>query len=163
MGDGPHDDIGRRRPDPGARYVRAFLSHGLRREGSGVCRCLHGGDQLAERGARVRRPRLVTYRRRSALTAAVASTWLIASAPVWGEQLYRVLTPTEIQAEVIGRDITGRGGPRAAPIDTAPGVPPVIDPQSVQRDSGRAAQSHGRRCVAAGLRSQPSVEQRFRY
>jgi YVTN family beta-propeller protein len=69
------------------------------------------------------------------LTAAVASTWLIASAPVWGEQLYRVLTPTEIQAEVIGRDITGRGGARAAPIDTAPGVPPVIDPRNLYSET----------------------------
>jgi YVTN family beta-propeller protein len=77
----------------------------------------------------------VTYRRRSALTAAVASTWLIASAPVWGEQLYRVLTPTEIQAEVIGRDITGRGGARAAPIDTVPGVPPVIDPRNLYSET----------------------------
>ena len=77
----------------------------------------------------------MTYRRRSALTAAVASTWLIASAPVWGEQLYRVLTPTEIQAEVIGRDITGRGGARAAPIDTAPGVPPVIDPRNLYSET----------------------------
>jgi YVTN family beta-propeller protein len=69
------------------------------------------------------------------LTPAVASTWLIASAPVWGEQLYRVLTPTEIQAEVMGRDITGRGGARAAPIDTVPGVPPVIDPRNLYSET----------------------------
>jgi hypothetical protein len=54
MGDGPHDDTSRRVSDPGARYVRALLSHGLRRESGCLCRCLCGGDQLVERQARVR-------------------------------------------------------------------------------------------------------------
>ena len=54
MGDGPHDDTSRRVSDPGARYVRALLSHGLRRESGCLCRCLYGGDQLVERRTRVR-------------------------------------------------------------------------------------------------------------
>src|SRR3984893_4231638 len=59
MGNGPHDDARRRLPDPRARYVRALLSHGLRREGSGLCRRLHGGDKLAERGTRLWRAQVV--------------------------------------------------------------------------------------------------------
>jgi DNA-binding beta-propeller fold protein YncE len=38
-----------------------------------------------------------------------------------GEQPFRVLTATEIQAEVIGWEITGTGGALASPIDTVPG------------------------------------------
>jgi hypothetical protein len=49
VGDGPHDDTRRRMPDPGARHVRALLSHRLRSESGGLCRCVHGDDQLAER------------------------------------------------------------------------------------------------------------------
>jgi YVTN family beta-propeller protein len=40
-----------------------------------------------------------------------------------------------MQAEVIGRDITGRGGARAAPIDTVPGVLPVIDPRNLYSET----------------------------
>jgi hypothetical protein len=49
MGDGPLDDAGRRPADPRARYVRALLSHRLRHPGGCLCRCVHGGAQLAER------------------------------------------------------------------------------------------------------------------
>src|SRR5215471_4646364 len=55
MGHGPHHDARRRHSDFGARYVRALLSHGLRRESGRLCRCVHGGDQLAKRRARLRR------------------------------------------------------------------------------------------------------------
>jgi hypothetical protein len=72
------------------------------------------------------------------LTAAVASTWLIASAPVWQEQPFRVLTATEIQAEVIGREITGTGGALASPIDTVGGMPPVMDPSNLYSEAAAA-------------------------
>ncbi len=38
-----------------ARHVRAFLPHRLWRESRRLCRCLHGGHQLAERRARLHR------------------------------------------------------------------------------------------------------------
>jgi YVTN family beta-propeller protein len=69
------------------------------------------------------------------LTAAVASAWLIASVPVWGEQPFRAPAATEIQAEVIGRDITGTGGALASPIDTVPGMPPVMDPSDLYSEA----------------------------
>jgi hypothetical protein len=53
MGDGSLDDAGRGAADPRARHVRAFLSHRLRRPGGCLCRCVHGGDQLAERRRRL--------------------------------------------------------------------------------------------------------------
>ena len=43
MGGRPLPHIGRRHADPGARYVRALLSHGLWRQSCGLCRLLHGG------------------------------------------------------------------------------------------------------------------------
>ena len=41
--------------DPGARHVRALLSHRLRRQGRGLCRHLHGGDPLGKRRSRFQR------------------------------------------------------------------------------------------------------------
>src|SRR5215475_11916364 len=35
--------------------LRALVSHGLRRESGRLCRCVHGGDQLAKRRACLRR------------------------------------------------------------------------------------------------------------
>src|SRR5215813_12368258 len=54
VGDGPLDDAGRRPAHSRARYVRALLSHRLRGSGGRLCRCVHGGDQLAERRRRLR-------------------------------------------------------------------------------------------------------------
>src|SRR4051794_37765671 len=48
----PH--IGRRNPDPRARYVRALLSHGLRRQSGDLRGHFHGGHSLAERGPTAR-------------------------------------------------------------------------------------------------------------
>ena len=55
VGNGSHDDAGRRPTDPRARYVRALLSHRLWRPGGRLCRRVHGGDQLAERRRSLRR------------------------------------------------------------------------------------------------------------
>src|SRR5438067_1563464 len=63
VGNGPYDGACRRLPNPGARYVRALLSHRLRGEGGRLCRCLHGGDQLADRRARMWRASGLTGRR----------------------------------------------------------------------------------------------------
>ncbi len=60
VGHGPHDDARRRLPDPGARYVRALLSHRLRSKGGRLCRRLHGGHQLAQRWARLWRATIVS-------------------------------------------------------------------------------------------------------
>src|SRR5215470_947988 len=49
MGCGPYLLSGRSEPHSGARYVRALLSHRLRRKGGGLCRCLHNQYQLGER------------------------------------------------------------------------------------------------------------------
>src|SRR5215813_4685083 len=49
MGCGPYLQSGRSEPHSGARYVRALLSHRLRRKGGGLCRCLHNQYQLGER------------------------------------------------------------------------------------------------------------------
>ncbi len=46
MGLGPLPYTRRRHADYRARYVRAFLSHRLWREGGHVCRHFHGGDPL---------------------------------------------------------------------------------------------------------------------
>ncbi len=46
---GPLPHARGRPADPGARYVRALLSHRLRRQGGGLCRHLHGGDPLEQR------------------------------------------------------------------------------------------------------------------
>src|SRR2546428_508728 len=68
VGNGPHDDVGRRPTDPRPRYVRALLSHGLRRAGGRLCRCVHGGDQLAECRSRLRRVGTLTLGRISELS-----------------------------------------------------------------------------------------------
>src|SRR5215813_506980 len=43
--------LGSGHPDPGARHVRALLSHGLRRQDRDLRRYVHGGDPLEQRGA----------------------------------------------------------------------------------------------------------------
>src|SRR5262245_23634367 len=52
VGSLPH--IGRRHSDSRARYVRALLSHGLRRQGSELCRHVHGRHSVEQRGATIR-------------------------------------------------------------------------------------------------------------
>ncbi len=47
MGLGPLPHDGWRHADFGARYVRAFLSYRLRRQGCQLCRHVYGGNQLA--------------------------------------------------------------------------------------------------------------------
>ena len=43
LGGRPHHDPGRRPADSRTRHVRACLPNGLRRQGCGLCRCLHAG------------------------------------------------------------------------------------------------------------------------
>src|SRR5258705_13691367 len=50
MGCRPHHDARRRAADSRARHVRARLSHGLRCRGGALCRCLHGGHPVGQRG-----------------------------------------------------------------------------------------------------------------
>src|SRR5262245_63487593 len=51
VGSLPH--IGGRHADSGARYVRALLSHGLRRQGGGLRRHVHGRHSLEQSGATI--------------------------------------------------------------------------------------------------------------
>ncbi len=49
MGCRPYVLFSRSKPHCRARYVRAFVSHGLRRESGGIRRCLHAEHQLGRR------------------------------------------------------------------------------------------------------------------
>jgi superoxide dismutase, Fe-Mn family len=52
---GPLPHARGRYSDPRARYVRALLSHRLRREGRDLCRDVHGRDSLGQRAADIPR------------------------------------------------------------------------------------------------------------
>src|SRR5262245_37005268 len=52
VGSLPH--VGGRHADPRARYVRALLSHGLRRQGGELRRHVHGRHSLEQHGATIR-------------------------------------------------------------------------------------------------------------
>ena len=54
MGGRSHHDPRGRAPGPCARYVRARLSHGLRRSSRAICRRVYGGYPLGQRGQAVR-------------------------------------------------------------------------------------------------------------
>src|SRR5262249_3531088 len=55
MGIGPLPHACRRRSDPGARHVRAFLSHRFRRQGRDLCGHVHGRHPLEQCGPALRR------------------------------------------------------------------------------------------------------------
>ena len=56
MGRRPHLLSRWRKSDPRSRYVRAFISHGLRRQGGSLCRCLYEQYQLGERFSSLSKP-----------------------------------------------------------------------------------------------------------
>src|SRR5262249_17247305 len=103
VGSLPH--IGGRHADSRARYVRALLSDGLRRQGWRLRLCLYVGNQLARPPTVLRQSPVMIYRALPVLMMVVVLALVFGLAANAQEQ-FRLLGGKEIQTRVIGNDIT---------------------------------------------------------
>src|SRR6266576_7014 len=102
MGFGPLPYLGWRRAQSRARYVRALLSHRLRRQGRRLRRRLHGGNQLASGTARLRWSAVMIRRTPQIVALTILLPATNCGSIAYAQDMFKLLSEKEIRARVVG-------------------------------------------------------------